>query len=149
MEDSEESKSILQIKKSIITKLDIDNKNIKDFDSLFNYYLEKYNIEYLYFCYNNQSLLTNEILLYLSRYVKHYFLNHYNEIPLYSKEINNLKFYIQFIINNYFEDKVILKNDKCNLFINTGKLNNTKDQSFYNFTEKLFFKEDIIKPIHV
>ena len=78
---------------------------------------------------------------------KHYFLNHYNEIPLYSKEINNLKFYIQFIINNYFEDKVILKNDKCNLFINTGKLNNTKDQSFYNFTEKLFFKEDIIKPI--
>ena len=46
MEDSEESKSILQIKKSIITKLDIDNKNIKDFDSLFNYYLEKM-VEYL------------------------------------------------------------------------------------------------------
>ena len=29
MEDSEESKSILQIKKSIITKLDIDNKKLK------------------------------------------------------------------------------------------------------------------------
>ena len=143
----------------ILNSFDINNKKITNYDDLFYYYIKIYKIDYIYFCFKNQQFLNDEIILYLSRYTKYFILNYKKDNLIFEKKVNHIKFYIDFIIKNYFEEKVILQNENClqllkyqnniNRDLNSDLNNdlNNDNKSFYDFIEKLLFLDDKIKPI--
>lgn len=116
--------------------LDIDNyiettdNKIKNIDFLLSYYFDKYNIEYVYYCYLNRNNIDNTLIL--SRYTKNLFNKEY------SKENGYLNL-INFIIKNFNTSKIELKNENLN-YIKDYKYNETID--FYEYLEMLLFYED-------
>ncbi len=65
---------------NILNHLNVDNdESIDNFDNLFIYYLEKYKLEYIYFCYNNRKLFSNNkfVTTIFKRYCKHFFFKQF------------------------------------------------------------------------
>ena len=90
-------------------------KTIQTYDDLFLYYFKKYKIDYLYYCYLNNHLLSTTELLILSRYTKQLLFGDLQKdiVIFYNFHIITNE-YIKYLLHN---NPYVIVNNKCKQII--------------------------------
>ena len=114
-------------------------KTIQTYDDLFLYYFKKYKIDYLYYCYLNNHLLSTTELLILSRYTKQLLFGDLQKdiVIFYNFHIITNE-YIKYLLHN---NPYVIVNNKCKQIITIDL--KEKKYTFIKFIESLLETKDI------